>query len=164
MCPHSVPLKPIASDRDFQAQFAGFRRLRSAVLDQGTKGLRGIALQTPGEKEILQSHRAEVSGHYAIMTALELIEQMMKNEAPPTGKIKVVCDNETSLSVTTVGRTNLSIQLTTVITREQVHVQLQLLPQAMFLMPQRVPLQLLHPAPVQVINKCDFCCITNIYT
>lgn len=36
-----------------------------------------ISLHTPGHPEILHSHRAEVSGHYAILLSLEVIEQTM---------------------------------------------------------------------------------------
>lgn len=57
-----------------------------------------VVLQTPGHPRDLNSHRAELSGHYAAITILEVLEQTIThNNLQPTGHVIIACDNEATL-------------------------------------------------------------------
>ena len=59
-----------------------------------------IVTRTPGEINELNSYRAELSGHYSIITTLEVIEQMINNRnISATGDINIKCDNRGSLEI-----------------------------------------------------------------
>ena len=59
-----------------------------------------MVLQTPGSESDLDSLRAELSGHYAVLSGLEVIEQMMiSRNLECKGTIIIKCDNMTSLNI-----------------------------------------------------------------
>ena len=60
-----------------------------------------LVSQTPGNHEDLQSHGAELSGHFATVTALELLCDWAKREDKDTQIVGAVagCDNKESLRI-----------------------------------------------------------------
>ena len=58
-------------------------------------------LRTPGNESDLQSHRAELSGHFAIITIFEVLEAWAKVKNIPLQQhcAKVACDNKESLRI-----------------------------------------------------------------
>ena len=60
-----------------------------------------IVLQTPGHRLDLQSHRAELSGHYAIVTLVEILCKWLSKLGmyPESCGVEVGCDNKSSLRI-----------------------------------------------------------------
>jgi hypothetical protein len=56
-----------------------------------------------GPESSFQSHRAELSGHYSIITILEVVEQMLQKEGVREGGCIVACDNQASLQIYNTG-------------------------------------------------------------
>ena len=72
----------------------------AVILKADDKNYLEVKLQVPGESYQLQSHRAELSGHYAVMSVLEVMEQMLsQGNQPIEGGLTVACDNIASLRV-----------------------------------------------------------------